>query len=250
MENRYDENGELVYGFIQDHKKDWYDNPMKVSLWYDSGLLHRENKPASISVTTKEDGKKSVTKKWYKHGLLHREDGPAIISGSTRCWYLNGNREKLEYPDGHVEYYKNNILHKEDGPAIIKSDGSTEWYKNGVLHREGEPAIELSDGTKAWYENGKLQEQSGPNYSYCEKDATLTLDGSYEMFKQDIEELIFKYDSMHDLNIYSSFLKKMFDMFTDVVYKKDEYLKYKTTNILVDHDQICSVDDYLDKKGE
>ncbi len=243
MERRYDENGEVVNGFIQDNIKDLYDHPMKVSLWYKNGYLDRKNKPAHVAVTTKSDGKKTINKKWYKYGLLHRENGPAIeFSEGTKAWYKNGNREKLEHADGHVEYYKNNILHKKDGPAIIKKDGSTEWYKNGVLHREGGPAIELSDGTKAWYENGKIQEQSGPNYSYCEKYATLTLDHSYEIFKHDLEELITKYDSIHELNIYSSFLKKMFDTFTDVVYKKDEYLKYKTTNILVDHDQICSVD--------
>jgi len=248
MEKRYDENGESVCGFIQDHKKDLYDNPMKVSLWYDSGLLHRENKPASISVTTKEDGKKSVTKKWYNYGLLHREDGPAIISDVMKCWYLNGNREKLEYTDGHIEYYKNNILHREDGPAIIKENGSTEWYKNGVLHREGGPAVELYDGTKAWYENGKKQEQTGEKYTYCESQTTISLDGSYEMFKNDIKNLTMKYDSLHDLNIYSSFLKKMFDIFTEFVYNKDDYINYKDKKILMDHDQICSADFFSKKE--
>ena len=251
MERRYDKHGEEVNGFIQDNIKDLYDSPMKVSLWYKNGYLDRKKKPARVAVTTRVDGKKFISKKWYKDGVLHRDNGPAIdLSDGTKVWYTNGKREKLEYAFGHVEYYKNNILHKEDGPAIIKKDGSTEWYKHGLLHRENGPAIERSDGTKAWYEDGKLIERAGPNYSYCEKEVTINLNNSYTMFKQDIDHLISKYDSMQDLNIYSSFLKKMFDMFEDIVYKKDEYLKYKTTNILVDHDQICSVDEFLKEKGK
>ena len=45
-------------------------------------------------------------------------------------------------------------------------------------------------------------------------------------------------------------MERRYDMFEDIVYKKDEYLKYKTTNILVDHDQICSVDEFLKSKGK
>lgn len=54
------------------------------SVWYEKGLIHREDGPAVEHFDR-------WFKKWYRHGILHREDGPAVecLNGNSE-WYFDG----------------------------------------------------------------------------------------------------------------------------------------------------------------
>ena len=77
-----------------------------------------------------------------------------VFDDHEEWYYLNGNRYKIIYNDGHEEYFKNDVRHRDDGPAIKKSNGDEYWIVNGVYHRIDGPAI-VEKNYKAWYINGK-----------------------------------------------------------------------------------------------
>ena len=77
-----------------------------------------------------------------------------VFDDHEEWYYLNGNRYKIIYNDGHEEYFKNDVRHRDDGPAIKKSNGDEYWIVNGEYHRNNGPAI-IEKDYKAWYLNGK-----------------------------------------------------------------------------------------------
>jgi hypothetical protein len=78
------------------------------SLWYQHGILHREDGPAMLY----NDG----TKLWYRHGRLHREDGPAVEwSDGKKEWYINHN-----YFDTKEEWFE--ALTEENKAKAIYSE--------------------------------------------------------------------------------------------------------------------------------
>ena len=90
--------------------------------WYKNGLLHRDNRPARITIWQGM----MWDQYWYQNGLLHRdEDKPAKIKwNGTEKWYQNG------------------LLHRDNGPAIIYPNGKTEWYQHGVRYQKESTMID------------------------------------------------------------------------------------------------------------
>lgn len=75
--------------------------------WYQDGLLHRANGPATIRYNAVGT---IVRIEYYKLGLQHREDGPAKIEYD---FYGKVSEES---------WYREDKLHREDGPAWIRYD--------------------------------------------------------------------------------------------------------------------------------
>jgi len=53
--------------------------------WYCNDVLHREDGPAVINITSLN------VEVWWVNGVKHREDGPAIVyANGDKEWFLNG----------------------------------------------------------------------------------------------------------------------------------------------------------------
>ena len=88
--------------------------------YYEYGLIHREDGPASIHTNSRG----FTTQDYVIDGKRHREDGPAYIETDAKG-------EILE-----LKYFINGELHREDGPAYIKWPNVEqlkieEWYYRG-----------------------------------------------------------------------------------------------------------------------
>lgn len=95
-----------------DHGPAVYMPEQKIEIWYNNGLMHREDGPAFI-VDTETNLKfnneyveniKTKRRNWYQHGFKHRTDGPAEVTNFYIKWYHRG------------------VLHNTDGPARIVFD--------------------------------------------------------------------------------------------------------------------------------
>ncbi len=74
-------------------------------LWYQGGLIHRDDGPALICVNGDQH--------WYQHGTHHRDGGPAII-----------------YANGDQTWYQHGQCHRDGEPAVIRA-GEQHWYQHG-----------------------------------------------------------------------------------------------------------------------
>jgi antitoxin component YwqK of YwqJK toxin-antitoxin module len=116
-------------------------------LYYQNGLLHRDNKPACIS-----DSQES----YYQHGTLHRDNNlPAVIN------YVGKDDKKTIFSE---EYFRHGVHHRDNGPAIQWATGAYQYYQNGLLHNETGPASHSikADGVQDnYYLNGKYMTKTG-----------------------------------------------------------------------------------------
>jgi hypothetical protein len=172
--------------------------------WYVNNKLHRENDlPAYINYQSEE-------KKWFFHGFLHREKKPAVISLNQNDFYLLGTlissskffthkfSKKIEiidnnnyetYKDNFKNLYilKNKILHScNDKPAIVIHGFERQWYYEGVLHRENDlPAIILLDLEKHWLINGQYHRDTlKPAFISIEDGTEYWFNGKYHSLEQ------------------------------------------------------------------
>lgn len=57
----------------------------------------------------------------YKYILFHSDGGKQ---------YFDGNKCRIEYPDGTIIWTEDNKIHRLDGPAVLYYDGFGMWYYN------------------------------------------------------------------------------------------------------------------------
>jgi len=172
-------------------------------VWYDNGLVHRDNGPAVVRF----DG----MKRYYKHGKPHRELGQPVIEfpdgsevymtdekihrdGDKPAIILNANnglfvddKKKIEYAifskheelydilinmglfkiNGIIKYwFKKGKLTRDDGPVIETNDYII-WIKDYMIHRDNGPAIIYADGKcEFWTKNVKADLMQQHNYGH------------------------------------------------------------------------------------
>lgn len=126
--------------------------------YFRKGVLHREEDEGPAHVTYHQGTLKPRYEVWYNDGVLHRENGPAEIwyyrSGRIEFeqWYRIGVLHRFEdpskiyyYQDGKVWFKEWNLygeIHRENGPAFVKynDQGLIEqesWYIHGTPYRGG-----------------------------------------------------------------------------------------------------------------
>jgi uncharacterized protein YlzI (FlbEa/FlbD family) len=118
------------------------------------------------------------TKLWYQSGIIHREDGPAVEwpDGFTKKYYMNGkelsqeswqekvdkingknnkgsNKMKLIHSDGKIE--EKDLIPDNFTGIVEYRDRTKEWYQDGKRHRLDGPAVEWSSEFESYYINGK-----------------------------------------------------------------------------------------------
>ena len=75
---------------------------------------------------------------YYQVGLLHREDGPALtLDNGAEEWLVIGKRHRLNGPaftnlSGYEGWFQNDKLHRLDGPAIVDPEGKDQWWFYGL----------------------------------------------------------------------------------------------------------------------
>lgn len=120
----------------------------KTLMYYQNGLLHRDNGPAKIN---------SHQEVYYYKGSIHRDDNlPAKID-----MYIEKDGSKTLVCE---EYYRHGAHHRDNGPAVLWSSGSYQFYKKGELHNENGPACHWvnSEGVSdEYYLNGKNMSKTG-----------------------------------------------------------------------------------------
>lgn len=72
-----------------------YEKESSLLIYYDDGVIHRDDGPAVINKNT---GNEKVV--YYQYGLIHREEGPAIIYReegkiSLKQFFINGKKMDL-----------------------------------------------------------------------------------------------------------------------------------------------------------
>lgn len=153
----------------------------------ENGQYHSFNDQPALIYSIEDENQIFI---WYNHGVISREDNKPsmIVTSKTKYATSNSSQQLHSFNDDPAEmqfYYgqsgkslyvtwmKNGELHRENNlPAIIVFSspltGSTVWskvkeqyYLNGELHRGmGEPAYS-GDDSKKWVIFGGLHNQDG-----------------------------------------------------------------------------------------
>lgn len=128
-------NGNVVYYFNGVIHRDG-DNPAiimngKNISFYKYGKLHRDDdKPAYITNNYVE---------YYNYGLLHRDDGPASIHKNSHSYYKNNLLHRVDGPAVYktdkieCEYYIDGLKHRDNDFATIDENGKLFYYDKGTF---------------------------------------------------------------------------------------------------------------------
>lgn len=165
-------------------------------IWYDSGIIHRDNGPAIITY--------HEIKAYYKYGKLHRScslpavefpdgseiyavdgvyhrdgDKPSVIIVKNDSYY--DEKSPIEESISHINITLYNKLLDEGLIGECNRDIYIEhivkyWFEGKILNRDGDkPAIE-SDVCFIWIKNNKIHRDNGPAVIYADGTCEFWID--------------------------------------------------------------------------